>query len=248
MVNVSSFLRALAIGGRVGKAGSDLLRSPIERCLMRDFRDAKAMARSLRDALTAKAVDTSHSESLELIAKAFGYDNWNILSAKIDAVQPRSSTAAGHENPTQQELLYCSFCSKNQHEVRKLVAGPGGYICDECVDLCTDIVDEQMLRLIEGDEESARAMSTERLTHYVEHASEGQRRTHVALQHIERILALRENAAPADDLILTSSAFDRLKTKTTDELLVIQKYSQDQLKRYEQALRTATPVLNERRQ
>jgi hypothetical protein len=47
---------------------------------------------------------------------------------------------------------------------------------------------------------------------------------------------------------LTSSAFDRLKTKTTDELLVIQKYSQDQLKRYEQALRTATLVLNERRQ
>jgi hypothetical protein len=42
---------------------------------MRDFRDAKVMARSLRDALTAKAVETSHSESLELIAKAFGYDN-----------------------------------------------------------------------------------------------------------------------------------------------------------------------------
>ncbi len=63
---------------------------------MRDFRDAKAMARSLRPALAAKAVETSHSESLELIAKAFGYENWNILSAKIDAVQPRSNAAAGH--------------------------------------------------------------------------------------------------------------------------------------------------------
>jgi hypothetical protein len=215
---------------------------------MRDFRDAKAMARSLRDALAAKAVETSHSESLELIAKAFGYENWNILSAKIDAVQPRSGAAAGHRDPTQQEILYCSFCGKNQHEVRKLIAGPGVYICDECVDLCTDIVDEQLLRLIEGDEESARAMSTERLAHYVEHASEVQERSRLVLEHIERMLALRENAAAADDGILTSSAFDRFKTKTTDELLAIQKSLQDQLKRYEQALRTATPVLNERRQ
>jgi hypothetical protein len=225
---------------------------------MRDFRDAKAMAHSLRDALKTKAVETSHSESLELIAKAFGYENWNILSAKIDAAQPRSGSAAGHRDPTQQEILYCSFCGKNQHEVRKLITGPGVYICDECVDLCTDIVDDQLLRLIEGDEESARAMSTERLMHYVEHASKGEQRNRLALQRIEQMLALRENAALADDSILTSSAFNHLKmviqgvahlsNKTTDELLAMQKYSQDQLKRYEQALRTATPVLNGRRQ
>jgi hypothetical protein len=47
------------------------------------------MAHALRDALKAKAVETTHSESLELIAKAFGYENWNILSAKIDAAKPR---------------------------------------------------------------------------------------------------------------------------------------------------------------
>ena len=52
---------------------------------MRDFRDAKAMARALRDALKAKAIETTHAETLELIAKAFGYENWNILSAKIEA-------------------------------------------------------------------------------------------------------------------------------------------------------------------
>ena len=52
---------------------------------MRDFRDAKAMARTLRDALKAKAVETTHSECLELIAKAFGYDNWNTLAAKVEA-------------------------------------------------------------------------------------------------------------------------------------------------------------------
>jgi Glyoxalase superfamily protein/Clp amino terminal domain, pathogenicity island component len=59
---------------------------------MRDFRDAKAMARALRDALQEKAVETTHTEALELIAKAFGYDNWNILSAKIDAAEPATSS------------------------------------------------------------------------------------------------------------------------------------------------------------
>jgi hypothetical protein len=220
---------------------------------MRDFRDAKAMARSLRDALKAKAIETTHTETLELIAKAFGYENWNILSAKIEAAEPpasgeRSPSTGAQNDPASPKTLYCSFCGKSQHEVRKLIAGPGVYICDGCVDLCTDIVDEQLLRLIDGDEESARAMSTERLTHYVEHASEVQERSRLALEHIERTLAPRENAAAADDGILTSSAFDQFKTKTTDELLVIQKSLQDQLKRYEQALRTATPVLNERRQ
>jgi Glyoxalase superfamily protein/Clp amino terminal domain, pathogenicity island component len=58
---------------------------------MRDFRDAKVMARALRDALKAKAVETTHAEALELIAKTFGYDNWNILSAKIEAAEPSTS-------------------------------------------------------------------------------------------------------------------------------------------------------------
>src|SRR5215472_16433779 len=179
---------------------------------MRDFRDAKAMARSLRDALAAKAVQTSHSESLELIAKAFGYENWNILSAKIDAVQPRSSAAAGHQDPTQQELLYCSFCGKSQHEVRKLVAGPAVYICDECVDLCTDIVDEQLLRLIEGDAQAASCMSTERLLHYVEHASKGEQRSRLAFERIGQLIAFRENRDPAADSMSASAEFRQLKT------------------------------------
>lgn len=41
------------------------------------------------------------------------------------------------------EPLYCSFCGKSQHEVRKLIAGPSVFICDECVDLCTDIIKEE---------------------------------------------------------------------------------------------------------
>src|ERR1035438_9585323 len=39
--------------------------------------------------------------------------------------------------------LYCSFCGKSQHEVRKLIAGPTVFICDECVELCMDIIREE---------------------------------------------------------------------------------------------------------
>ena len=43
------------------------------------------------------------------------------------------------------KLLYCSFCGKSQHEVRKLIAGPSVFICDECVDLCEDIIQEEVV-------------------------------------------------------------------------------------------------------
>jgi hypothetical protein len=66
---------------------------------MRDFRDAKAMAHALRDALKNRAVEITHSEALELVAKAFGYDNWNILAAKIEAAEPRGG-AAQKPSPT----------------------------------------------------------------------------------------------------------------------------------------------------
>src|ERR1041384_2291326 len=41
------------------------------------------------------------------------------------------------------KLLYCPFCGKSQHEVRKLIAGPSVFICDECIDLCNDIIREE---------------------------------------------------------------------------------------------------------
>ena len=51
------------------------------------------------------------------------------------------------------KVLYCSFCGKSQHEVRKLIAGPSVFICDECIDLCTDIIQEEIAKLPkeEGD-------------------------------------------------------------------------------------------------
>ncbi len=53
------------------------------------------------------------------------------------------------------KLLYCSFCGKSQHEVRKLIAGPSVYICDECVDLCNDIIREEIKELVPHRERSA---------------------------------------------------------------------------------------------
>ena len=50
------------------------------------------------------------------------------------------SKASGGES---KNTLYCSFCGKSQHEVRKLIAGPTVFICDECVELCMEIIREE---------------------------------------------------------------------------------------------------------
>jgi ATP-dependent Clp protease ATP-binding subunit ClpX len=52
------------------------------------------------------------------------------------------------------KLLYCSFCGKSQHEVKKLIAGPSVFVCDECVDLCNDIIREEMQELADETNDS----------------------------------------------------------------------------------------------
>ena len=42
------------------------------------------------------------------------------------------------------DLLKCSFCGKSQKQVKKLIAGPGVYICDECIELCVEIIEEEI--------------------------------------------------------------------------------------------------------
>ena len=49
------------------------------------------------------------------------------------------------------KLLYCSFCGKSQHEVRKLIAGPAVFVCDECVELCNDIIREELQDNVSGN-------------------------------------------------------------------------------------------------
>jgi ClpX C4-type zinc finger/Glyoxalase superfamily protein len=110
---------------------------------MRDFRDAKTMAKALRRGLSGHGLSITHSQSLELIALAFGYDNWNILAAKID---PAKVAPTATKRPVD-GALRCAFCGKSEHDVNLLIAGPGTSICNECVALCDDVVeDEEVLR------------------------------------------------------------------------------------------------------
>lgn len=86
LVNVGRYLPVLALflSEHIGNAGTDLRRSLKEEQIMRDFREAKTMAKTLRLELTDREVYLSHSNCLEIVARQFGYGNWNMLAAKID--------------------------------------------------------------------------------------------------------------------------------------------------------------------
>jgi hypothetical protein len=113
---------------------------------MRTYKDAKAMAKALRDSLAARSVLLSHSECLEIVAKQSGFADWNTLSAKLD-VKSGTSRVPSTAGP---EQLSCSFCKKSQHEVRCLIEGRCSrdrvgahrnclFICGECVALCAQV-------------------------------------------------------------------------------------------------------------
>jgi hypothetical protein len=219
---------------------------------MRDFRDAKAMAHTLRDALKAKSVETTHSECLELIAKAFGYENWNILSAKVEAARldAPALSATGTIAPEPDNTLYCSFCRKSQHEVRKLIAGPTVFICDACVELCNDIIEnEDILHLFATVEElgnQSHPAATEQLMSDVGRAEKLAERWRFTLQQIKRKLSMQDGEVPAADDVLASPGFAYLKNKTRDDLLVLAQRHERALKRYEDAQRIAATVPGER--
>jgi hypothetical protein len=230
---------------------------------MRDFRDAKTMAYALRTALQAKGVEASHSECLELIAKAFGFDSWNILAAKIDNTQSRASDApplaaaeAQHPAP-QKATLHCSFCGKSQYEVRALVAGPGVYVCDECVGLCNDVIaDKETLGMLQADEtnqrqehptafEHIRAKSTAEVTACVERSRKGAERCRNEAHVVSGILAMREGAPAAAELV-ASPRFGQLKDKAREELLALERQAKRAQRSYEDVLRIAAAVLEVR--
>ncbi|WP_410817409.1 ClpX C4-type zinc finger protein, partial [Paraburkholderia sp.] len=57
---------------------------------------------------------------------------------------PEAHTSmADKKGSNSEKLLYCSFCGKSQHEVKKLIAGPSVFICDECIDLCNEIIRDE---------------------------------------------------------------------------------------------------------
>jgi hypothetical protein len=221
---------------------------------MRDFRNAKAMARVLRDALKAKAVETTHSECLELIAKAFGYENWNVLAAKVDAAQSgaldaRVLSAAGAMASEPSNTLYCSFCGKSQHEVRKLIAGPTVFICDECVGECNGIIEnEETLDLFSAERAAVadlRGKRAEELVSNVLRAKKHVERWRLALEQIKRKLSMKNGEVPAEGDVLASPRFAYLKNKTRDELVALEQRHERALKGYEDAQRSAATLIGE---
>ena len=78
------------------------------------------------------------------------------------------------------KLLYCSFCGKSQHEVRKLIAGPSVFICDECVDLCNDIIREEIQETTQ-EEPSDRLPSPHEIKEMLDEYVIGQDRAKVVL-------------------------------------------------------------------
>jgi hypothetical protein len=86
-----------SLGEDVGNADTDEDFAVTKGTDMRDYRDAKAMAKAMREALAARETTISHSEALEIVAKQFGVATWNILSAKIDASEARQDGGIAFE-------------------------------------------------------------------------------------------------------------------------------------------------------
>ncbi len=102
------------------------------------------------------------------------------------------------------EQLLCSFCGKSQRQVKKLIAGPGVYICDECIDLCNEIIDEELTVAPRFELESLpkpREIS-EILNEYVVGQDAAKRALSVAVyNHYKRVQMAEEDGATSDDSV-----------------------------------------------
>ena len=107
-----------------------------------------------------------------------------------------------------EKTLYCSFCGKSQHEVKKLIAGPSVFICDECIDLCNDIIRDELPGLesvkASGDDVPTPAQLKANLDNYVIGQQNAKRALAVAVyNHYKRLR--HKVAARKDDVELAKS-------------------------------------------
>ncbi|MFL2702011.1 MAG: ATP-dependent Clp protease ATP-binding subunit ClpX [Gammaproteobacteria bacterium] len=111
------------------------------------------------------------------------------------------------ENKEEDKLLYCSFCAKNQNEVRKLIAGPSVYICNECIDLCNDIIKEEISEATESEEETFPVPIEIKasLDEYVIGQEEAKKNLSVAVYNHYKRLKGERNLNSDDEVELTKS-------------------------------------------
>jgi len=106
------------------------------------------------------------------------------------------------------DLLKCSFCGKSQKQVKKLIAGPGVYICDECIDLCNEIIEEELAEAgeVKLDELPKPAEIHDFLDQYVVGQDQTKRTLSVAVyNHYKRIQAGDKGRADGDGVELAKS-------------------------------------------
>ena len=110
------------------------------------------------------------------------------------------------------EQLLCSFCGKSQRQVKKLIAGPGVYICDECIDLCNEIIDEELTTPAQLDLDNLPRPKDiySVLDDYVVSQEESKRALSVAVyNHYKRVQMGQEDAGTSSCRSRTSSCLGR---------------------------------------
>ncbi len=115
---------------------------------------------------------------------------------------------ADKKGTSSEKTLYCSFCGKSQHEVKKLIAGPSVFICDECIDLCNDIIRDELPALEDATKERSELPTPSEIKNNLDNYVIGQEPAKRALSvavynHYKRLK--HKEGAKKDDVELSKS-------------------------------------------